>query len=113
MSNYWGVCSGVQILNAEKYPVNINMPVVPSITVADKIFKKVHDIVLQDRQKRIRNVVEDTCLSYHVVHLSKELYIKKISTRWVLRMLTIDQKRNRMLTCERLLKSTKQTHKHY
>lgn len=78
----------------------------PPVTVTtDQNIKKVHDMVLRDRRIRIRQIVEDTGLSYHVVQhiLTTELDMKKISARWVPRMLTIDQKRNRVLICERLL----------
>jgi [histone H3]-lysine36 N-dimethyltransferase SETMAR len=79
----------------------------PPVTVTtDKNIEKVHDVVLHDRRIRIRQIVEDTGLSYHAVHniLTKELDMKKVSARWVPRMLTDHQKRNRTVICERLLK---------
>ena len=78
----------------------------PPVTVTtDKNIKKIHDLVLQDRRLRIRDIGAETGLSYCVVQniLTKELDMKKVSARWVPRMLTNDQKRHRVLICERLL----------
>ncbi|PSN44638.1 hypothetical protein C0J52_07732 [Blattella germanica] len=70
----------------------------PPITVTTpENINKVHDRVLQDRQITIRDIVEETGFSYHSVCniLEKELGMKKLTARWVPRMLTLDQKRQR------------------
>lgn len=65
-----------------------------TVTTPENI-NKVHDIVLQDRRIKIRDIVEETGFSYHSVHdiLEKELGMKKLTARWVPRMLTLAQKR--------------------
>ena len=78
----------------------------PPITVTTpENINKVHDIVLQDRRITIRDIVEETGFSYHSVRniLEKELGMKKLTARWVPRMLTLDQKRQRTVLCEQHL----------
>lgn len=75
-----------------------------TVTTQENV-KKVHDLVLQDRRVTIRQLVEDTGLSYHVVQniLTAELNMKKLSARWVPRMLTDAHKQTRIDICSRLL----------
>lgn len=65
--------------------------------------KKVHNIVLQDQWVRIKDIVDNTGLSYHVVQhiLTKALDMKKMSARCVPQMLTLIKK-YQMLKCDHL-----------
>ena len=75
-----------------------------TVTTPENI-NKVHDIVLQDRRIKIRDIVEETGLSYHTVRniLVQDLGMKKMTARWVPRMLTLAQKRQRTVLCEQHL----------
>ncbi|KAJ4428499.1 hypothetical protein ANN_24536 [Periplaneta americana] len=67
-----------------------------TVTTPENI-NKVRDLVLQNRRVSIRDIVEETGFSYRSVHdiLVNELIMKKITARWVPRMLTPTQKRQR------------------
>ena len=58
-----------------------------------------------DQQITIRDIVEETGFLYHRVHniLETELGMKKLTARWVPRMLTLAQKRQRTVLCEQHL----------
>ncbi|CAK1599713.1 unnamed protein product [Parnassius mnemosyne] len=70
----------------------------PSTSLIEDNVKKVEDVVLADRRLTIRQVAEVTGISYGSVQriLANELHMKKVSARWVPRMLTDDQKKNRV-----------------
>ena len=53
----------------------------------------------------IRYIVEETVFSYRSVHniFEKELGMKNLTARWVPRMLTLAQKRQRTVLCEQHL----------
>ena len=73
-----------------------------TVTTPENIYK-VHDIELQDRRITIRDIVEKTGFSYHSVHNILEKEFKKLTARWVPRMLTLAQKRQRTVLCEQHL----------
>lgn len=78
----------------------------PSITVTtDENVRKVHDIILKDRRVSLRQIVEETGFSFHVVQniTTNVLAMKKLTARWVPRMLSADQKHVRQDICQRLL----------
>jgi [histone H3]-lysine36 N-dimethyltransferase SETMAR len=77
----------------------------PTIVTTQENVKKIHDLVLQDRRVTIRQIVEDTGLSYHVIYniITAKLDMKKLSARWVPRMLTEAHKQTRNDVCSRLL----------
>jgi histone-lysine N-methyltransferase SETMAR len=72
----------------------------PIEVTTDDMVDKIHDIVLADRRVKIREIVEMLNISYervwHILH--EHLGMKKLSARWVPRLLTVDQKRNRVTT---------------
>jgi len=72
----------------------------PRTVVTPKTINKVHDMVLSDRQIKMREIAEATGISIERIHfiLHNELNMKKLSTRWVPRLLTAEQKRVRMRT---------------
>lgn len=75
------------------------------VTTPDFI-DKVHDIVLADRRLKVREIAKMVGISVDRVHhiLHEELRMTKLSARWVPRLLTPEQKRNRETTSEGNLK---------
>lgn len=63
-----------------------------------EIIAKVHDMVLDDRRVKVREIGNAIGISNDRVHfiLQQELHMKKLSARWVPHLLTVDQKRIRM-----------------
>lgn len=85
----------------------------PSTSVNFEMVDKVHDMVLTDRRVKVREIAEALKISSGSVYtmLSDVLGMSKLSSRWVPRMLTPDQKRNRVQTskeCLALLQRNKQ-----
>lgn len=70
----------------------------PSTSFTGDNVKKIEDIVMADRRVTIRHVAEMTGISYGSVQriLTNELHMKKVSARWVPRMLTDEQKEKRL-----------------
>lgn len=77
----------------------------PIEVTTDDVVNKVHDIVLDDRRVKIREIAETVHISservFHILH--NILSMKKLSARWVPRLLTADQKRYRATTSEQCL----------
>ncbi|KYN30355.1 hypothetical protein ALC56_15331, partial [Trachymyrmex septentrionalis] len=67
----------------------------PIEAATPEIIDKVHDIVLTDRVK-VRELIEATGISHGTVIsiLHEQLGMKKLSARWVPRLLTVDHKRD-------------------
>jgi len=65
------------------------------IEAATPIIDKVHDIVLTDRRVKVREF-EATDISHGTVIsiFHEQLDMKKLSARWVPRLLTVDHKRD-------------------
>ena len=63
-----------------------------------EIIKKVHDMILNHRRVKVREIVEAVGISHGTVItiLHEELSMKKPSARWVPRLLTVENKRNRV-----------------
>ena len=74
------------------------------VTTPENI-NKIHDLVMADRRCTIRHLEELTGMSSTRIQsiLTKQLGLHKVSARWVPRMLTPDQKRIRVTSCEGLL----------
>ena len=66
------------------------------VTMEDMI-NKIHDIVLADRRVKIREITNIVKISTERIQnvLHETLGMKKLSARWMLRLLTVEQKRNR------------------
>lgn len=64
----------------------------------EEIVNKVHDIVLRDWWLKVSEIAKNVGIlderTYHI--LTKELGMKKLSARWVQRLLTVDKKRIRI-----------------
>ena len=70
----------------------------PIETATLEIIDKVHDIVLTYRRVKVGELVEVTGISHGTVIsiLHGQLGMKKLSARWMSRLLTVDHKRNRV-----------------
>lgn len=77
----------------------------PKEVTTPEMIDKIHDIVLADRRVKVREIVEIVNISYERVHniLHEHLDMKKLSAKWVPRLLTIDQKRNREVISKQCL----------
>lgn len=72
----------------------------PKEVVTPEIVDKIHGMILDDRRMKVREVAETVGISTERVHhiLHEYLDMKKLSARWVPRLLTLDHKRNRVTT---------------
>jgi len=70
----------------------------PKEVVTPEIVDKIHGMILNDRRMKVREVAEAVGISTERVHhvLHEYLDMKKVSARWVPRLLTLDHKRNRV-----------------
>lgn len=77
----------------------------PKTALSDENCLKVQRIVLADRRIKIREIAETLHLSYGSIFniLHEDLGMKKLSARWVPRLLTPMQKMNRVVTSEACL----------
>jgi transposase len=77
----------------------------PKSATTPEIIEQVHDMVLDDRRMKMREVSETIGISKERVGyiLHEELDMKKLCARWVPRWLTADQKCTRMKTSEQCL----------
>ena len=84
-------------------------PGAPKIVTTEENVNKIHDIVLADRRVKVREIAEMTGVSVERVHniLHQELGMRKLSARWVPRLLTLEQKRVRETKSEECLKMFK------
>ena len=66
----------------------------PKSATSSEIIEQVHNMVLDDRWMKVREIAETIGISKervgHILH--KELDMKKLCTRWVPRLLTADKK---------------------
>ncbi|KAG5309541.1 SETMR methyltransferase, partial [Acromyrmex insinuator] len=72
----------------------------PSDAVTEENVKKIHEMVLADRKVKVRELADATKISTERTRhiLGEILHMKKLSCRWVPRMLTPDQKHEREST---------------
>lgn len=65
----------------------------PKEVTTEEMIEKIHDIVLDDPKVKLREIVEKTNVSYERVHniLHEHLGMRKLTARWVPRLLIIDQ----------------------
>ena len=77
----------------------------PIEVTTEEMIEKIHGIVLNDRRIRVREIVEIVGIFHERVLniLHQQLKMKKLSVRWVSRLLTVDQKRTRMDICKEVL----------
>ncbi|XP_033222853.1 uncharacterized protein LOC117176706 [Belonocnema kinseyi] len=72
----------------------------PKEVITPEIVNKIHGIILDDRRVKLREVAEAVGISAERLHyiLHEYLDMKKLSARWVPRLLTLDHKRNLVTT---------------
>jgi len=77
----------------------------PKSTTTPEIIEQVHDMVLDDRRIKVREIAETIGISKERVGyiLHKELDMKKLCAGWVPRLVTADQKRTCMKISEQCL----------
>jgi len=70
----------------------------PKTATNEEIIQKIHNSVLNDRRVKVRELSNIANISTDRVHniLHEHLHMKKLSARWMPRLLTVDQKRIRM-----------------
>ena len=70
----------------------------PKTATTDEMVDLVHQTVMKDRRLTVMDIAEACEISSERVHkiLHQDLDMRKLSARWVPRLLTIDQKRIRM-----------------
>lgn len=78
----------------------------PKDAQTPEIIDKIHAIVLADRRLKINEIADMVNISGERVHniLHEHLGMRKLSAQWVPRLLTVDNKRNRVTTSEQCLK---------
>lgn len=81
----------------------------PKTATSNDIVQKVHQLVLDDRRIKVREIAEAISISKERVCyiLTQELNMRKLAARWVPRLLKSDQKQVRMNISEVLLKRFK------
>ena len=82
-------------LNVVVHPHDASRSGRPIEAATSEIIDKVHDIVLTDRRVKVRELVEATGISHGTVIsiLHEQLGMKKLSARWVPRLLTVNHNR--------------------
>jgi len=69
----------------------------PKSATTPEIIEQVHDMLLDDRRMKVREIAETIGISKERVgSMHEELDTKKLCARWVPRLLTADQKRTRI-----------------
>jgi len=87
----------------------------PADVITEEIIQKVHDMILADRRTNVREVAEAISVSTGTANniLRDKLATKKLSARWVPRLLMVDNKRMRLLTSKRCLEQFKRNPKEF
>ena len=77
----------------------------PNEVVTPKTIKKVLRIVFENRKLKLREIADTSKISYGSVYaiLHKHLSMRKLLSKWVPRLLTVEQKRQRVVDSERCL----------
>ena len=81
----------------------------------EDIVKNIHDIVLADRRVKIKEIADivDICTESIQNILHEKLGMRKLSARWLPRLLTVEKKRNRMTNSEHCLDMFKRNPKEF
>ena len=77
----------------------------PNVVVTSESIKKVHQIVFENRKLKLRKIAVTLKISYGSVYaiLHEHLSMRILLSKWVPRLLTVDQKRQRVVDSERCL----------
>ncbi|XP_037931663.1 histone-lysine N-methyltransferase SETMAR-like [Teleopsis dalmanni] len=73
--------------------------------ITPEIVDKIYEMILDDRRMKVRELAHAAGISTEWVHhiLHEYLDMKKLSARWVPRLLILDHKRNRVITSKKCL----------
>ena len=90
-------------------------PGAPKTATMEENVTKIHDLVLADRRLKVREIAETVGISKdRVGHILPEILgMRKLSARWVPRLLTPDNKRNRETTSQQCLTLFKRNPKEF
>lgn len=82
----------------------------PKTATSEDMIEKVRQIVLSDRRLKLAEIAEASKISKERVHkiLHEDLDMRKLSAKWVPRLLTLEQKQNRGTTSEQCLELMQQ-----
>ena len=77
----------------------------PNEVVTPETIKKVHQIVFENHKLKLREIADTLKISCGSVYaiLHEDLSMRKLLSKWVPRLLTVDQKRQRVVDSERCL----------
>lgn len=77
----------------------------PVEVTTPEMIDRIHDMIINDRRIKFREIVEATGISQGTVFsiLHEKLGVKKLSARWVPRLLTVDNKRIRVTNSKTVL----------
>ena len=77
----------------------------PNEVVTPETIKTVHQIVFENRKLKLREIADTLTISYGSVYaiLHEHLSMRKLLSKWVPRLLTVDQKRQHVVDSERCL----------
>ena len=80
----------------------------PSTITADENVETVERIVMRNRQISIRRIAEELAIPKTTIHeiINNHMGMKKICTRWVLKLLTSIQRANHVDCCQMLLQQS-------
>ncbi|XP_037942754.1 uncharacterized protein LOC119676163, partial [Teleopsis dalmanni] len=77
----------------------------PKEAITSEIVDKIHEMILDDRRMKVRELAHAVGISteweYHILH--EYLDMKKLSARWIPRLLTLDHKRIRLTSSKECL----------
>ena len=76
----------------------------PSTITADENIEAVERIIVRHRQTSIRHLGEELAVIYEI--MNNHMDMKKVSTRWVPKLLTPIQPANRVDCCQELLQQS-------
>ena len=82
----------------------------PNEVVTPETIKEVHQIVFENRKLKLREIADSLKISYGSAHaiLHEHLSMRRLLSKWVPRLLTVDQKRKRVVDSERCLELFRQ-----
>ena len=80
----------------------------PSIITTDENFEAVERIVMCNRQISVRRLAEELAIPKIIIHqiMDNQLGMKKVCTRWILKLLTPIQRANHVDCCQELLQQS-------
>ena len=80
----------------------------PSTIAADENVEAVERIVMRDRQVSVRRVAYKLVVPKTIIHeiMDNQLGMKKVCTRWILKLLTLIQRANHINCCQELLQQS-------